>query len=435
MKMILDNLDRIQLTLDYMENNLKEDIQAEDLSRLAGFSLFHYYHLFQEAMGIPVMQYLTRRRLIHAICKIAHGGKMLDTAMEYGFETHAGFYRAFRREYGCSPSAYLKRHRPITPYKINLRQEEPIMISQKRIKELLKHWNLESCSIRDVYYEGSGQISKNDFLICEDYVLKLSANAGKLKRHAAISQCLQEGGLGASTAVPLPDGNLLLQDDGIFCMLCHRPKGSAINSKEVFRTCDTLTAFRFGEMIGQLHLILKNVTHDICSETNLYTAIRDRALPALSGKAALPPSFAEEYIKNFGSIYGQLPKQIIHRNMNLNYLLTDGEKMTGFTDFELSEINIRIFDPCYAATGILSENFEDSPECLQNWLPLCQNILRGYDHCVHLTPEEKEAVPYVILSIQRLCTACFMDKERFVDLAQINCRMLEELAKQMLPVL
>ena len=54
---------------------------------------------------------------------------MLETALEYGFDTYAGFYMAFCREYGCSPAVYLKDHNPVRPYRINLKQEEKIMLS------------------------------------------------------------------------------------------------------------------------------------------------------------------------------------------------------------------------------------------------------------------------------------------------------------------
>ena len=104
----------IQKTLDYIDEHLKTDICAEELSRMAGFSLFHFYRLFQSAVGMPVMQYISRRRLLYAIYEIGmdrslkmytdhfqtdtdtsageRSRKMIDVALEYGFETYAGFY-------------------------------------------------------------------------------------------------------------------------------------------------------------------------------------------------------------------------------------------------------------------------------------------------------------------------------------------------------
>ena len=60
----------IQKTLDYVDNNIKEDITAEELAEVAGYSVFHFYRLFQSAVGIPVMQYVLRRKLLYVIYEI-----------------------------------------------------------------------------------------------------------------------------------------------------------------------------------------------------------------------------------------------------------------------------------------------------------------------------------------------------------------------------
>ena len=63
----MDNRAIIQRSLDYIEENLQTDITAAELAQAAGFSLFHYYRLFQQATGLPVMQYILRRRLLHGV--------------------------------------------------------------------------------------------------------------------------------------------------------------------------------------------------------------------------------------------------------------------------------------------------------------------------------------------------------------------------------
>lgn len=65
-----------------------------------------------------------------------------------------------------------------------------------------------------------------------------------------------------------------------------------------------------------------------------------------------------------------MPHNIIHRDANPSNILFSNGEVSGFIDFEISEKNIRLFDPCYCATGILSEaegvegNFEKWPELL-----------------------------------------------------------------------
>lgn len=124
----------IQDSIDYIEDNIKCDISAEELSERAGFSVFHYYRLFQTAVGLPVMQYILRRRLLNAIYDIKCGNKMIDVALMYGFETHAGFYKAFAREFGCTPAQYLKLHRVKRPYRINIVKEYVVSRAKRDMK-------------------------------------------------------------------------------------------------------------------------------------------------------------------------------------------------------------------------------------------------------------------------------------------------------------
>ena len=129
----------IQDSIDYIEDNLKTELSAQELSDKAGFSLFHYYRVFQTAVGLPVMQYVLRRRLLNAIYEISLGGKMIDVALQYGFETHGGFYKAFVREFGCTPARYLKQYKAKKPYRINIFKEEHVMVSHKKATEILKN--------------------------------------------------------------------------------------------------------------------------------------------------------------------------------------------------------------------------------------------------------------------------------------------------------
>ena len=125
----MENRRVIQNSLNYIEENLKTEITANELADLAGFSLFHYYRLFHTLVGMPIMQYITHRKLLNALYEIGCGSKIIDVALEYGFETHAGFYRAFKREFGYTPSSFLKKFKTKKPYKINLFEEEHIMVS------------------------------------------------------------------------------------------------------------------------------------------------------------------------------------------------------------------------------------------------------------------------------------------------------------------
>lgn len=140
---------------------------------------------------------------------------------------------------------------------------------------------------------------------------------------------------------------------------------------------------------------------------------------------ALPSSFYNDYLENFKKIYLCLPKHIIHRDPNPSNIIMKDGRLAGFIDFELSERNIRIFDPCYAATAILSESFaENDCEKLQKWFIIFENIIMGYDSVCKLSNEEKQAIPYVIYSIQMICVAYFSSMDKYIELAKVNQKML-----------
>ena len=124
-------------------------------------------------------------------------------------------------------------------------------------------------------------------------------------------------------------------------------------------------------------------------------------------------------------MYEGLPKQIIHRDPNPSNIILSDDKW-GFIDFKLSERNVRIFDPCYAATAILSESFsEGNDEKLRKWIEVYKNIIYGYDDVVKLSIEEKRAIPYVIMSNQMIATAWFSEQEKYKELFEINKKMTE----------
>ena len=420
--------ENIQKSIDYIEDNLKSEFTVEELSEMAGFSLFHFYRLFRTAVGMPVMQYVVRRKLLHGIYEIKCGKLMIDMALDYGFSTYAGFYKAFVREFGCTPAQFTKMYKVKKPYRIHLFEEEHIMVTHKKITELLKHWNLQSETVTDIFYEGTGNRNENAYYVGKNYVIKFSANLGKLKNNMDIAKKLAEGGLIAATPIPTTIGEEYIADGELYFCVTKRIQGKQIQPGAMYEGDYKEKARYIGEIIGQLDKALEK-TDVLVNDTDTYESVVNWAIPQLEGKMELPKELLDNYKNDFGKAYQSIPRQIIHRDPNPgNIILAEGE--WGFIDFELSERNVRIFDPCYAATAILSESFaEGDGQKLKKWIDIYRNIIYGYDAVVSLTDEEKEAVPYVVLSNQLLATAWFSDKEKFRELYETNKKMTQWIAK------
>ena len=101
----------IQNVLDEIDRRINQEITTEELARHAGYSLYHFSRVFANITGTPVGNYITRRKLEYALNDLLRGEKIIDVAMEYGFETHAGFTKAFHKFFGCPPSLY-RLHMP-----------------------------------------------------------------------------------------------------------------------------------------------------------------------------------------------------------------------------------------------------------------------------------------------------------------------------------
>lgn len=110
----------VQCSIDYIEEHLQETIRLDDLAALAGFSPYHYCRVFQYSVGFPVMEYVRKRRMAHAAVELVAGQRVLDVAVKYGFDTHAGFTKAFRRVLGLTPEHYRRFGTGCIPAKADL---------------------------------------------------------------------------------------------------------------------------------------------------------------------------------------------------------------------------------------------------------------------------------------------------------------------------
>lgn len=418
------NLTILQKSIDYIEENLKADITAKELSEMAGFSLFHYYRLFQSAVGIPVMQYITRRKMLHALYDMHCGQKMVVVASEYGFETQAGFYKAFVREFGYTPTEFLHMSRKRKPHRINLFKEERIVVSHKIIKEVLRHWGLEKKKVADIVYAETGNVSESACYVGEQYMIKFSSNPENAEKHISLSQALENIGLLTATPIKTKDGKYSVEREGLYFYVTKRLEGAPIKASTMYLEEYMTKARWIGEIIGQLSRALAQA-EVATNQANIYKSVKDWAIPLLAERMNLSREFMERYDRVFGAIYESLPQQVIHRDLNPgNIVLSDHDWR--ILDFELSERNIRIFDPCYAATAILSESFEDgNTDKLKQWMEIYRNIILGYHEVVKLSENEWKAVPYVVISNQLISTAWFAQRDQYEELYEINKKMTE----------
>jgi len=99
----MENKEIILKSLKYIDENIEEQICLMDISSYIGYSEYHFSRLFKCHMGISVMEYVRKRKLIKASDEILKGEKIINVAFNSGYLSHSGFAKAFKQEFGFSP--------------------------------------------------------------------------------------------------------------------------------------------------------------------------------------------------------------------------------------------------------------------------------------------------------------------------------------------
>ncbi len=170
----------------------------------------------------------------------------------------------------------------------------------------------------------------------------------------------------------------------------------------------------FGKAIGRLHVALAEwEAASGFEELHLPNAIMNYVLPTVlekgdcadQGANRLDVEAVSAAVADFETritpLYERLPRHLIHRDPNPANMLFDGEELSGILDFDLAVRGVRIFDPCYCASSILVNGFEQ-PEQRAAWSDILGALLDGYEQHVPITGVEREAILPVLMSIQLL---------------------------------
>lgn len=101
----MDQITAIQRAIDYTEVHLTDEIDYEAAAREAASSVFHFQRLFSMLCGYTLGDYIRMRRLSLAADELQRtGGKIIDIALKYGYDTPESFSRAFTRFHGITPT-------------------------------------------------------------------------------------------------------------------------------------------------------------------------------------------------------------------------------------------------------------------------------------------------------------------------------------------
>lgn len=97
-------LDRLNQAMEHIEEHLDGRIEVTELARISVTSEYHFRRLFSSLAGMPLSEYVRRRRLTVAGAEVLAGEKtLLEIAIRYGYTSGEAFARAFRAVHGVGP--------------------------------------------------------------------------------------------------------------------------------------------------------------------------------------------------------------------------------------------------------------------------------------------------------------------------------------------
>lgn len=110
----IENILAVQRMQEYIDSHICDKITLKQLSLAAGYSPWHAARLFKEITGRAPFDYIRALRLTKAAVILRdEEQKIIDVALDFVFDSHEGFTRAFSKAFGLPPKEYSKTTPPI----------------------------------------------------------------------------------------------------------------------------------------------------------------------------------------------------------------------------------------------------------------------------------------------------------------------------------
>ena len=104
----------VQKMQEYIDKQILNEITLKQLSNVAGYSSWHAAKIFKDIVGKTPFEYIRALRLTQAALTLRDNKyKIIDVALDFVFDSHEGFTRAFSKEFGLPPKKYSQSKPPI----------------------------------------------------------------------------------------------------------------------------------------------------------------------------------------------------------------------------------------------------------------------------------------------------------------------------------
>ena len=98
---------------EYIDAHLQEALTLSAIAKAVGYSQYHAARIFKEETGLSPFEYIRRQRLLGSAFALRNGKpRVLDIALDFVFDSHEGFTRAFSNAFGITPKKYSSYPKP-----------------------------------------------------------------------------------------------------------------------------------------------------------------------------------------------------------------------------------------------------------------------------------------------------------------------------------
>ena len=265
------------------------------------------------------------------------------------------------------------------------------------------------------------QIHKSAWSIDDTYILKRSSDLESLRKSILLSYLLLREGIPVPEYIRTSDGAAFISVDDTHYVLMKKIMGRHIDP---FKGNPYKNGVLLGRLVAELHRAMGKIGPDFdCYDADYMLELDDWIMPKIREGQVPVRQEVIDYCYGFGPLYKTLPRQLIHRDVHTSNMIFRGRKLSGWLDFDNSQINVRLHDLCYLGVTMLVGNY-DNERRFAAWREIFRGVLDGYQCTFSLTEGEMEAIPYMFIMAE-LTFAAFFAKIGQMDIAAVCAEMAE----------
>jgi Ser/Thr protein kinase RdoA (MazF antagonist) len=272
--------------------------------------------------------------------------------------------------------------------------------------------------------ESISRIEDKDMWNIDDkYFIKTYNDLTLLEKILLINTELSQAGVPVAVYNKTQTGELCVEVNDVYYTITNKVSGSHIDfhKNNNFRK----EIFSFGENIAKMHMGLKQLSGKMqCAEiADLMGQLHGWILKEITEKNIGIRKEIIDYCISFDELYHALPLQIIHRDLHGDNMLFENGKLSAFIDFDINQVNARLFDICYCMDLGVGNNKNDDQ--VTTWLEMLRGFLSGYNTISEITNEELDAIPYMFILIQLLTVAFWVSRKKSKEMIDENIEYLD----------